>query len=154
MPTWTHAVAKKAAIAFKISESLPEISLNPGVSMSATLLPSRVNLSTTWTSVVLGCGPVPTHRFEPLARLINWGQQSELLIIVAKHPVLTVDFPLPAGPMTLRERLEKVSTGERALRYVRDHDGWADGWLMLGQGAMNLSAVVSGQVKGDLNIQS
>ena len=43
--TWTYVVAKKAAIFLKISVSLFVVSSNPGVSMSVTCLPSRVNLS-------------------------------------------------------------------------------------------------------------
>ena len=99
--TWTHVVAKKVAIVLKISVSLLEVSSNPGVSMRVTLLPSRVNLSATWTSSVHDSKPVPTRRFEPLARLINWRQLSEFLVITTKNPVLTEVFPLVVAPMTL-----------------------------------------------------
>ena len=70
-PKWTHAVAKKAAIIFKISVSLFEVSSNPGVSTRVTLVPSRVNLSVTLTSAVHDSKPIPVCRLEPLARLIN-----------------------------------------------------------------------------------
>ena len=116
-------MAKKAAI-FKISVSLFVVSLNPGVSIRVTLLPSSVNLSATWASVVHGSKSIPTRKFERLARLINWRHSSELLIITTKHLVLTEVFPLPVAPMTLWQWSEKVSTGEWALRYARDHDGW------------------------------
>ena len=68
----THALAKKLAIVSKTSLSLPEVSPSPGISMRATLLPSRVNSSAGWTSAVLSPKRVPTGSFEPLARLINW----------------------------------------------------------------------------------
>ena len=44
-------VAKKAAINLKISSGF-EVSSNPGVSMRVTALPSRVNSSESWISVV------------------------------------------------------------------------------------------------------
>ena len=68
----THTLARKNAITFKVSASLFVVSSNPGMSMSVTALPPRVNSSATWTSAVHGSNPVPTGRFEPLARLINW----------------------------------------------------------------------------------
>ena len=68
----TYAVAKKAAIIFRISASLVEVSSNPGVSMRVTALPSRVSLSARWISAVHDSKPVPTRRFESLARLMNW----------------------------------------------------------------------------------
>ena len=105
MPTCTYAVAKKAAIISKMSESLFEVSSKPGVSMRVTLLPSRVNLSASWTSAVHDSKPVPTRRLEPLARLMNWRQSDEFLAIIVKHTLLTVDFPLPVAPMTLWQRL-------------------------------------------------
>ena len=66
-----HLVAKKAAIVFKISVSLFDVSSNPGVSMRVTFLPSRVNLFASWTSAVQDSRPIPIRRSEPLARLIN-----------------------------------------------------------------------------------
>ena len=67
----TYAVAKKAAIISKMSESLRTVSSNPGVSMRVTLLPSRMNLFASWTSAVHESTPIPTRRLEPLARLMN-----------------------------------------------------------------------------------
>ena len=69
----THVVAKKAAIVFKTSVSLFDVSSNPGVSIRVTALPSRVNSFASSTSVVHRSEPIPVRRFEPLARLINWG---------------------------------------------------------------------------------
>ena len=66
-----NVVARKSAIIFRISVSLFEVSSNPGVSMRVTVLPSTANLSVTWTSAVQDSKPIPTRRFEPLARLIN-----------------------------------------------------------------------------------
>lgn len=68
---YAYAVAKKAAIIFKTSVSLFEVSSNPGVSMRSTLRPSRVNISESWTSAVHDSKFTPTRRFEPLARLTN-----------------------------------------------------------------------------------
>ena len=100
---WTYAVARKAVIICKISVSLFIVSPNPGVSMRTTFLPSRVNTFESWTSAVHESKPIPTRRFEPLARLINWIQLvGEFLAIVAKHAVLTDVFPLPVAPMTLQ----------------------------------------------------
>ena len=67
-----YLAARKDVIIFKISVSLFVVSLNPGVSMKVTTLPSRVKSSASWTSAVHGSKPIPTGRFEPLARLINW----------------------------------------------------------------------------------
>ena len=67
-----HVVAKKAAMMFKISVSLFEVSSNAGVSMRITALPSRVNSFASSTSVVHRPEPIPVGRPEPLARLINW----------------------------------------------------------------------------------
>ena len=72
MPIGTHTLARKNAISFKVSVSLFVVSSNPGMSMSVTTLPSRVNSPATWTSAVQGSNPIPTGSFEPLARLINW----------------------------------------------------------------------------------
>ena len=105
MMTCTYAVAKKAAITLKISVSLFVVSSNPGVSMRVMLLPSRVNLSVCWTSTVQDLKPIPTPRLESLARLMNWRQSDETLLIIAKYAALTVDFPLPVAPMTLLQRL-------------------------------------------------
>ena len=66
----THVVAMNDATMFKTSVSLL-VSSNPGVSMRITALPSRVNSSATWISVVHESKPVPICRREPLARLIN-----------------------------------------------------------------------------------
>ena len=66
-----YVAARKAAMIFKISVSLFEVSSNPGVSMRVTTLPSRVNLPASWTSAVHDSNPVPTRKFDPLARLIN-----------------------------------------------------------------------------------
>ena len=71
MSVRTHAVAKEAAIIFKTSVSVFEVSSNPGVSMRSTLCPSRVNIFESWTSAVHDSKSVPTRRFEPLARLTN-----------------------------------------------------------------------------------
>ena len=97
----TYVVAKKAAIISKISVSLLEVSSNPGVSTRVTGLPSRAKFSTTWTSAVHDFKPIPTRRSEPLARLINWRQLCEFLIIITGHALLTDVFPLPVAPMTL-----------------------------------------------------
>ena len=72
MSKCAHVVAKKAAIIFKTSVSLLEVSSNPGVSMRTTPLPSRVNRSARWTSVVHDSRFIPTRRLERLARLTNW----------------------------------------------------------------------------------
>ena len=66
-----YAVAKKAAIIFKTSVSLLEVSSNPGVSMRMTPLPSRVNISARWTSAVHDSNFTPTRRLERLARLTS-----------------------------------------------------------------------------------
>ena len=99
---WTYVVVKKAAIVCKISVSLFEVSSNPGISTRRTSLPSIVNTSESWTSAVHDSVPVLTRRFEPLARLINWMQLGEFLVVFTKHAVLTNVFPLPVAPMTLR----------------------------------------------------
>ena len=68
---FTHVVARKSEIIFKIFASLFEVSSNPGVLTNVTTIPSRVSSSTAWTSVVGDSEPVPICRFEPDARLIN-----------------------------------------------------------------------------------
>ena len=93
MPTCTYVVAKKTAIAFKISASLFRPWSNAGVSMRTT------GPSVHEAMVLL------TRRFEPLARLISWKQPGEFLIIVTGHTLLTEVFPLPVMPMTLCQRL-------------------------------------------------
>ena len=126
-----YVVAKNAAISFKISASLFVVSSNPGVSMRMTGFPSRVNLSARLTSVVDDSKPIPTRRLEPLARLINWKQLNELLVIIVRHTLLTDVFPLPVAPMTLTTSKVRFLTGECALGYVRDEDGLYRGWLLL-----------------------
>ena len=101
-----HVVAKKAVMSFKISVSLIEASSNPGVSIRITTRSSTVNSTVGCTSAVHESKSFPTCRFEPLARLINWSQLGELLVIITGHTPLTVDFPLPIAPMTLMQRLE------------------------------------------------
>ena len=101
----THVVAKKAAIVSKISVSLFMVSSNPGVSMSITALPSRVNSSVGWTLSVHESKSVPIRNFESLAILINWGQLGESLVIITRYRVLTEVFPLPVAPMTLWQQL-------------------------------------------------
>jgi hypothetical protein len=66
-------VAKKVAMFFKIAVSLFVVSSNPGVSMNTTRLPSRVNSFASWTSGVHDSKPIPTLKFELLARLMNYG---------------------------------------------------------------------------------
>ena len=97
-----YVAVRKRAISFKTSVLVFEfeVSSNPGVSMRVTTLPSRVNSSASWNSVVHACRPVPTRRFEPLARLINW-RQSDQSIMITKNILLTVVFPLPIAPITL-----------------------------------------------------
>lgn len=84
MSMCTYDVAKKAAIIFRISVSLFEVSSNPGVSMRITLLPSRVNSSASWTSAVHDTKLSPIRRFERLARFINWRQAGELPVVGTK----------------------------------------------------------------------
>ena len=105
-PIYTYVSAKYVAISLKISASLVEMSSNPGVSIRITALSSTVNSTVGCTSVVHNSKSFPTCRFEPLARLINWSQLGELLVIITGHTLLTVDFPLPVAPMTLMQQLE------------------------------------------------
>ena len=72
MSMCAYVVAKKRTIVSKISVSVVESSSNPGVSMRVTVLPSRMNSSDNWASVVHGSESVASGRSEPLARLINW----------------------------------------------------------------------------------
>lgn len=83
---WTYVVFKKAAIIFKTSVSLFNVSSKPGVSMRITLCPSRVNSSASWMSVVQDFRLFPTRRFEPLARLTNWRQPGEFSVITIGNP--------------------------------------------------------------------
>ena len=101
-----HVVAKNATIIFIISASLFDVSSNPGVSTRETRLPSTVNSSVSWTSVVDDSKPIPTRRLEPLARLLNWSQPGEFLGILTGRALLTDVFPLPVAPMTLWQQLE------------------------------------------------
>ena len=93
-------MGREAAIIFKMSLT-SEGSPNSGVSIRVTALPSRVNSSKGWILTVRGSEPIESDRFEPLVRLINWRQSSEFLVIIVKHALLTVVFPLPVAPMTL-----------------------------------------------------
>ena len=102
MPMRAYVADRKRAIFFKISVLVSEfeVSSNPGVSMRVTALPSRVNSSVSWNSVVHDSRPVPTRKFDPLASLINWRQSSQS-VIITKRILLTVVFPLPIAPITL-----------------------------------------------------
>ena len=91
-----YVVAKKAAIIFKTSVSLLEVSSNPGVSMRITFLPSRVNSSASWTSAVHDSKLIPTRRFERLARLINWRDPSESPVIITDITCAYRCFPTPS----------------------------------------------------------
>ena len=99
-PICAYMVDKEAAITSKIP-SASEGSLNSGVSIRVTALSSRVNTSKGWILTVPGFKPAVSGRLEPLARLINWRQPNEFLVIFVKHALLTAVFPLPAAPMTL-----------------------------------------------------
>ena len=94
MQTSTYLASKKALTFSKISVSVVEVSSNPGVSMRVIVLPSRMNSSESWTWSVHDSKPVPTRRFEPLARLINWMRPSEFLVAIIKRTLLTDVFPL------------------------------------------------------------
>ena len=78
----TYLVAMKSAIILKISVSVFGVSSNPGVSIRVTSLPSIVNSFVSRTSSVHDPKPVESDRFEPLARLINWGQPHEFPVAV------------------------------------------------------------------------
>ena len=99
-PICAYTMGKEAAITSKMP-SASKGSSNPGVSIRVTTLPSRVNSSEGWILAVRDSEPAENGLFEPLARLINWGQLSEFLVNFAKHALLTVVFPLPVAPMTL-----------------------------------------------------
>ena len=55
-----------------MSESLFEVSSNPGVSMRVTDRPSNSKVWANWTVLVQDSSPPPTRRFEPLARFMNY----------------------------------------------------------------------------------
>ena len=77
---------------------------NPGVSNSVTDRPSRSNGIPAWTARVHESKELDTRRFDPLTRLINWKTMdpaSKKRRHQNKHLRLTVDLPLPVGPMTL-----------------------------------------------------
>ena len=63
--SFTHEVARKAAISLRTSISLRVVSPNPGVSIKVTRRPSRSKGSATCTVLV------PGPRFAPLTRLMN-----------------------------------------------------------------------------------
>ena len=65
-----YILAKKSAIISKMTSVFKVLS-NPGASTRVTVVPSRVNSSESWTSVVCGSEPAGSGCFEPLARLIN-----------------------------------------------------------------------------------
>ena len=94
-------MAKKSAIIFNISVSLFVVSSNPGVSMSATRLPSSVNSSASLTSSVHEARSVPTRRFERLARLMNWRVSIRFSDVLKSYSIHTDVFPLPVAPITL-----------------------------------------------------
>ena len=109
---YTYVVARKVAIMFKTSVSLIEVSSNPGVSMRDMILPSRANLSANWTSAVHESKSPPIcRRSEPVARLMNWRQPGEFLVIISGRILLTDVFPLPVAPMTLWRRLRQCFNG-------------------------------------------
>ena len=95
-----YMMGKEAAIASKMPSASEGLS-NSGVSIRVTALPSRVKSSKAWILTGPGFKPAESGRFEPLARFINWRQPSEFLVIIFKHVLLTVVFPLPVAPMTL-----------------------------------------------------
>ena len=101
MPMCAYEAAKNATINFKMSALLFDRSSNPGVSMSIVLLPSTANSSESWTVAVDDSEFIPIRTLEPLARLINWKQLDEFLVIITGHMRLTDDFPLLVAPMTL-----------------------------------------------------
>ena len=103
-----YAFAKNEAIIFKISLSLLVVSSKPGVSSNRILHRRKVddwgncksNAWDTWTSAVQERRLEPTGRFEPLARLTNYGHVTHRNNICYDGE-LTVDFPVPVAPMTL-----------------------------------------------------
>ena len=77
----TYVSAKYVAIILKISASLVAVSSNPGVSIRITGLSSTTNSSVGMTSAVHDSKSFPISIFEPLARLTNWSQSGEFLVI-------------------------------------------------------------------------
>ena len=69
--------------------------------MRVTLLPSRVNSSADWISAVGDSMLVPARGSEQPARLMNWKQLGEFLVITTRCMRLTDVLPLPVAPMTL-----------------------------------------------------
>ena len=122
----TYMVAKKAAMTFKISASLFEVSSHPGVSMRVTAFPSRMNSFASWIPVVHGSGPAPIRRFEPLARLINWGQPGQILVIFNLQAYSAYRcFPTSSRAHDSVATVRIIfSTGEWIIGYTRDPDGW------------------------------
>ena len=147
-----YTAARWNAISFKVSVALFVVSSNPGVSTRVTVLPSRVNSSATWTSAVHDINPIPVRRFEPLARLINWRQPGEFPVIFGKCILLTAVLPLPVAPMTLWQRSGNISTGEWAVRYARNLDGWSRGRPILACTLLNVFAklIAVGYVLGSV----
>ena len=125
-----YAVAKKAAIIFRISVSLFEVSSKPGVSMRITLLPSRMNSSASWTSAVHDSKFIPIRRFERLARLMNWGgRRVSFLVIIEGSSSTHRCFTTPG---CTHDSVTAVRmTFRQAIGYIRDHDGWAKSLPML-----------------------
>ena len=119
----TYVVAKKAVIVFKISVFFCGVSSNPGVSMSVTVLPSRVNSSASWISVVHDPKFILTRRFEPLARLINWKQGVSPRLLSPNVPRLQTFSRFQLRPPLCGNDQDVTPTGDWALGYVRDPDG-------------------------------
>ena len=69
--SFTHEVARKAAIILRTSVSLRVVSSNPGVSIKTTRRPSRLKAPAGWTVFVQDRNPLPTPRLDPLMRLMN-----------------------------------------------------------------------------------
>ena len=69
--SFTHEVARKAAIILRTSVSLRVVSSNPGVSIKTTRRPSRLKAAAGWTVFVQDRNPLPTPRLDPLTRLMN-----------------------------------------------------------------------------------
>ncbi len=88
-----------------IKTSASALLSNPGASMRRTFLPSRMNSFAGSTPYVYESKSLTTILSEPLASLINWWQVGEVMVIVAKRTLLTIDFPAPLTPMTLFQRL-------------------------------------------------
>ena len=60
------------AIIFKISDSLRELSSNPGVSTNTIERPNSLNGGAICTALVQDSRPCPISKFDPLARLTNY----------------------------------------------------------------------------------